>query len=84
MLEKEVQQEPRIALDGGLDGLDFYRKIANQAWKYLKKEGVLALEIGYDQKEEVLSLLKEENKYKEFVCKKDLAGHDRVILCKVK
>ena len=78
-LEEEVKKEPILALDGGKDGLDFYRKIILQANQYLKENGILALEIGYNQKEEVIKLLEKQN-YKEIYCKKDLAGNDRVII----
>lgn len=84
VLDKEVQNEPMLALDGGEDGLDFYRTIAEVAWKYLKDEGILALEIGYDQKENVIKILEEQNKYKDIYCKKDLAGNDRIVVCKLK
>ena len=78
-LEEEVKKEPILALDGGKDGLDFYRKIILQANQYLKENGILALEIGYNQKEEVIKLLEKQN-YKEIYCIKDLAGNDRVII----
>lgn len=81
-LSLEVQNEPHIALDGGQDGLDFYRKIINNAYKYLQENGYLALEIGYDQKEDVISLIENSNQYKEIYSKKDLAGNDRIIVCK--
>lgn len=80
-LEAEVQNEPILALDGGEDGLEFYRIIAQNAYKYLNKDGILALEIGYDQKNEVMTLLQETSKYMNIYCKKDLAGNDRIIVC---
>ena len=81
-LSLEVQKEPHIALDGGQDGLDFYRKIIDNAYKYLEENGCLTLEIGYDQKEEVIELIENSNQYKEIYSKKDLAGNDRIIVCK--
>ena len=81
-LDKEVQNEPLLALDGGKDGLDIYRKIIEQAYKYLNKDGYLCLEIGYDQKEEVIKLIEETNQYQEIYSKKDLAGNDRIVVCK--
>jgi len=83
-LNKEVQNEPHLALDGGEDGLYFYKLIAENAYKYLNKDGILALEIGYDQKEEVIELLKKEGRYTEIYCKKDLAGNYRIIVCRLK
>jgi release factor glutamine methyltransferase len=78
-LEKEVKSEPNIALDGGVDGLDFYRKIITDAKKYLNNNGYLALEIGYDQKDEVYNLLTKNN-YKNIKVIKDLGGNFRVLL----
>jgi release factor glutamine methyltransferase len=82
-LDKQVQKEPLIALDGGTDGLDFYRKIIKNAQNYLQKDGVIFLEIGFDQKEEVTSIIKSTNKYKEIIFKKDLAGNDRMVMAKI-
>ena len=81
-LDKEVQNEPHLALDGGEDGLNFYRIIAENAYKYLNKDRILALEIGYDQKEDVMSLLEETEKYTDIYCKKDLGDNDRVVICR--
>lgn len=82
-LDKEVQNEPKIALDGGYDGLDFYRKIISNADEFLKFTGYVCLEIGYDQKEDVLELLKNEGKYVDTSCKKDLFDNDRVIIARL-
>ena len=78
-LSKEVQSEPFIALDGGEDGLVFYREIIKNAKDYIVEDGYLALEIGYDQKESVTNLLRE-NGYKNIYSKTDLAGNDRVVV----
>ena len=83
MLDKEVQNEPHIALDGGYDGLDFYRKIIHQAYEFLKYKGYLCLEIGYDQKIDVIELVEQEEKYIDTYGKKYLYGNDRVIVTKV-
>ena len=71
--------EPRMALDGHEDGLYFYREIAAHAGEYLKGNGILAFEIGYDQGEAVSGLLEKEG-YREIRIVKDLAGLDRVVI----
>ncbi len=81
-LDKEVQNEPKIALDGGKDGLKIYKRIISEAYKYLNYNGYLALEIGYDQKEEVIELIKNTSKYTDIYSKKDLAGNNRIVVCK--
>lgn len=81
-LNQDVQQEPKIALDGGEDGLKFYRILAKQAYQYLKPNGLLVMEIGYNQKQSVTKILKSTEKYQEINCKKDFDGNDRIILCK--
>lgn len=81
-LSQEVQKEPLLALDGGIDGLDFYKKIIKQAKEYLNTNGFLALEIGYDQKEEVENILGK-NGYKNIYSKKDLEGHNRIIIAHI-
>lgn len=83
-LSKDVQKEPFIALDGGKDGLDIYRRIINEAYKYLNENGTLALEIGYNQKEQVIGLLTESGNYTNIYSKKDLGGNDRIVVCKKK
>lgn len=69
--------EPLNALDGGEDGLDFYRAIVEKGRDWLREGGWLFFEIGYDQGEALLSLLKEFG-YTEIGLKQDLAGLDRV------
>ena len=78
-LSKDVQNEPHIALSGGIDGLDFYRIIANNAYKYLKYQGTVRVEIGYDQEESVEELFEQTHQYDKIRCIKDLSGNDRVI-----
>ncbi len=76
LLEEELMYEPRAALDGGEDGLDFYRKIISEYGKYLKEFGFMLFEIGYNQAE-ALESIAAENGYK---CEifKDYGGNDRV------
>lgn len=76
----ELKYEPQLALDGGEDGLKYYRQIIEKAHSYLTKEGILVLEIGYDQAEEVKTIIEETRKYKFPRVKKDLNQNDRVIL----
>ena len=77
---KEVQNEPHLALDGGIDGLDFYRIIAKEGYKHLKSGGYILVEIGYNQKESVSNIFKEyTDQYMDVKCTKDLNGQDRVI-----
>ena len=82
-LSQEVKNEPELALDGGIDGLDFYRKIAKQAIDYLKFESYLCLEIGYDQKDDVIEIINQQENYSRTYSKKDLGGNDRIIVTQV-
>lgn len=82
-LSQEVQKEPQIALDGGIDGLDFYRTIVNQAPEYLKYESYLCFEIGYNQKIDVIEIIENEKKYMETYSKKDLYGNDRIVITRM-
>lgn len=79
-LDKQVQNEPKIALDGGNDGLNFYRNILENSKLYLKENGIILMEIGYNQKQTVTNLFK--TQFKQVNCIKDLSGNDRVIICK--
>ena len=82
-LDKQVKNEPVLALDGGEDGLNFYRRIVSSAYEYLKYNGYLCFEIGYNQKQEVMNIIEKENKYVGTYCLKDLYDKDRVIVTKV-
>lgn len=77
--------EPAIALDGGEDGLDYYSKIVVEAKNHLKIGGILAFEIGYDQKDSVIEIIeKNENaQFEDIICKQDLEGNDRMIFAKL-
>ena len=81
-LEPEVKHEPFIALNGGADGLDFYKIIINKAQEYLKPEGILAMEIGFNQAKKVEKLINESGNYYNIKIIKDLGENDRVIICK--
>ena len=81
-LMKDVKDyEPYIALCGGEDGLDFYRRIIKESREVLRENGLIAFEIGHDQKEAVIAILKEWG-YKDINALKDLSGKDRVITAK--
>ena len=84
-LQREiVEHEPLLALDGGIDGLDFYRRIAAESPDYLKPDGLLYLEIGHDQAQDVCSLLEETGRFDDIAVVRDLVGHDRVVKCRLK
>ncbi len=85
ILQEEVKShEPLAALDGGRDGLDFYRIIVEKAADHLKKDGFLLMEIGHDQGEDLRKMLKDSQKYTAAEVIKDLPGKDRVVKCQVK
>ncbi len=78
-LSPEVKCEPRMALDGGEDGLVFYRAIANNWKSVLKDGGYLLFEIGYDQRDEVVEIMKNAG-YSDVTCIKDLCQNPRVVM----
>ena len=81
-LDKDVVSfEPKMALDGGIDGLSEISKVIKKSSELIKKNGVFILEIGFDQKNKVINLLKREGFYINRVLK-DLSKNDRCIICK--
>lgn len=80
-LQREVKDhEPRLALDGGPEGMDLYRRIFEKVSWFLKPQGVLLLEIGHDQGDRIAALAQEHGFAAEI--RKDLAGHDRTAVCR--
>ncbi len=83
-LDEEVKKEPYIALDGGEDGLYFYKKIIKESYQYLKYGGYLCLEIGFDQKIDVIELIENEEKFENTYSKKDLYDNDRIVVTRIR
>lgn len=83
-LAEEVRHEPMNALDGGADGLTFYRKLAEGAAEYLKDGGFLAAEFGIHQAADVVNLLKETGKFDSFEVINDYGGIERAVYCRKK
>lgn len=81
-LQEEVQKEPHLALDGGKDGLEFYIRIFKEAKEVLKPNGLLMLEIGYDQLDDIKNIVKENSEYTLLESVKDYGGNDRVVICR--
>ncbi len=79
LMEEVRKYDPGLALDGGADGLDFYRRLLAESPGYLMPEGALILEIGWDQGEWVESRMREEG-YRRVQVLKDLSGLDRAVL----
>ena len=81
-LQREVRLfEPHLALDGGEDGLDFYRRLIQGGKKFLSPQGKMIFEVGHNQAEDVVQMMKEEGIFRRIEIKKDLAGIKRVVLC---
>ena len=79
----EVRQyEPAQALDGGRDGLDYYRFIVPMAWKKLEENGLLVLEIGHTQASAVIALMQGSSRYQDIQVIQDYSGYDRVVLAR--
>jgi release factor glutamine methyltransferase len=80
-LEQEVMREPKQALDGGRDGLDYYRILIEHAPNYLKAGGYLLVEIGWDQAGQILALAQRRG-FGDCQVVQDYAGKDRVVIMK--
>lgn len=78
-LDKDVLKEPHLALDGGESGLDYYIKIIGAAKNYLKENGYMIFEIGYDQRKDIEKIAKDAG-YTSVECIKDMEDRDRVII----
>ena len=79
LMEEVRVYEPHNALDGGTDGLDFYRRILKQAQDFLKNDGWIFFEIGCTQRKDLLQLL-EQTGFDSLESRQDLAGLDRVVM----
>lgn len=82
-LDKSVKDnEPLIALDGGEDGMIFYKKILDQATNFLNDNGLIIFEIGYDELKKITDIISKYDNYKIIESIKDYGGNDRVIVCR--
>lgn len=82
-LEPEVREhDPWLAIDGGEDGLSFYRILAKEGKKYLNSQGMIFMEIGYDQGQAVKEIFESEG-FVDIVIKKDLCKNDRVVIGRI-
>lgn len=82
-LPKDVLEEPKIALDAGKDGLKFYRAIIQKSPALIKKQGLLSLEIGYNQGEAIIQMLQQDNKFEVLKVIKDYNDFERVIISRL-
>lgn len=84
-LQTEVAKyEPKLALDGGEDGFDFYRRIIDEAYVFLKNGGLIALEAGHDQGESIKKMMESKNIYASIRKVKDLSNIERVVVAIIK
>ena len=81
-LQPEVRYEPHMALDGGKDGLDFYRRIIDETPHYLRKDGFLIMEMGFNQKEGIKNIFQKSGYFEIIEFVKDYTNMDRVIIAK--
>src|SRR3989338_7173073 len=78
-LQREILMEPRMAIDGGEDGLDFYRRISDVATKFLKRDGYLIMEMGFGQSDAIINIIEGSRILNITDIKKDHNGIDRVM-----
>ncbi len=78
-LQKEVKKEPILALDGGVDGLDFYKILCENAYKFLLENGALYMECGIGQASEIVEIFKKSQNYLDAQVFKDINGVERII-----
>jgi release factor glutamine methyltransferase len=84
-LEPQVRlHEPEIALDGGMDGLNFYRELISRSYLFLRSGGLFAVEVGHDQALSVIEMIRGNGNYKDIEAVKDIAMIDRVVLARAK
>jgi release factor glutamine methyltransferase len=83
-LQPEISYEPRIALDGGRDGLDFYRRIIAESPEYLKEGGYLIMEIGFGQKDRIKNIFQKSENFEIIEVVRDYSSIERVIVAKVR
>jgi release factor glutamine methyltransferase len=81
-LQPEIRFEPDVALDGGSDGLDFFRRIIAESPRYLKDRGLLMIEIGFNQKYAVRDIISKSSALEIIETVKDYRGFERVIVAK--
>ncbi len=81
-LQAELKYEPRIALNGGKDGLDFHRRLAKEAHMYLKDGGFLIIEMGYNQKEDIKNIFQKSGNFEIIELIKDYNNIDRAVVAK--
>ena len=82
LMPEVLEYEPRLALDGTEDGLEFYRRITEQSLQYISEDGWLCYEIGCEQGKDVTRIMLD-NGYEDVKVIKDLAGLDRVVIARM-
>ena len=78
-LQRELNYEPRLALDGGSDGLNFYRRLIKETHKFLKREGWLLMEMGFGQSRKIENILQKSKNFEIMDAVKDYSGIERVL-----